>query len=184
MDEAIAGHATRIEVQIGADGFVTSPTTAAASRSRTHPKFQGQVDARVIMCTLHAGGKFDSKAYETSGGCTASASRWSTRCPTTSMVEVARDQQLYRQAYSRGKPTGKLEKVGKVQNRRGTTCASTPTRRSSAPRRSSSRAPVQDDALQGLPVRRRRIRWSCDESELLRGVEDVPEKASFHFPAG
>src|SRR5690606_26357849 len=68
MDEAIAGHATRIEVHLGADGYVTVSDNGRGIPVENHPKFPGRSTLEIVMTTLHAGGKFDSKAYETSGG--------------------------------------------------------------------------------------------------------------------
>ena len=68
MDEAIAGHASRIEVQFGADGYVTVIDNGRGIPVENHPKYPKQSTLEIVMTTLHAGGKFDGKAYETSGG--------------------------------------------------------------------------------------------------------------------
>ena len=68
MDEAVAGHASFIEVQLGADGYLTVSDNGRGIPVEEHPKFPGKSALEVIMTTLHAGGKFDSKVYETSGG--------------------------------------------------------------------------------------------------------------------
>src|SRR3569832_995211 len=120
MDEAIAGHASRIEVHFGEDGFLTVTDNGRGVPVENHPKFPKQSTLEIVMTTLHAGGKFDSKAYETSGGLHGVGVSVVNALSDDLTVEVARDQMLYRQSYSRGKPTSKVEKVGKVQNRRGT----------------------------------------------------------------
>src|SRR5438067_5021478 len=126
MDEALAGHASFIEVELSADGFLTVTDNGRGIPVDPHPKFPKKSALEVIMCTLHSGGKFDSKVYETSGGLHGVGVSVVNALSSRLEVEVARDQQLYRQSYRRGKPTGKLEKLGKTQNRRGTKVSFTP----------------------------------------------------------
>src|SRR5437588_6941521 len=126
MDEALAGHADWIDVSMSADGFVTVVDNGRGIPVDSHPKFPKKSALEVIMCTLHAGGKFDSKVYETSGGLHGVGVSVTYALSAELTVEVARDQQLYRQSYRRGEPTGKLEKLGKTQNRRGTKVSFTP----------------------------------------------------------
>src|SRR5436189_3893930 len=121
MDEALAGHATFIEVELAADGYLTITDNGRGIPVDPHPKFPKKSALEIIMCTLHAGGKFDSKVYETSGGLHGVGISVVNALSEDLTVEVARGQQLFRQSYKRGKPTGKLEKLGKVNNRRGTT---------------------------------------------------------------
>jgi topoisomerase-4 subunit B len=134
------------------------------------------------MTTLHAGGKFDSKAYETSGGLHGVGVSVVNALSDDLTVEVARDQELYRQSYSRGKPTSKVEKIGKVQNRRGTT-----TRFHPDPQIFGDKAQFSAQRLFRMTRAKAylfggvEIRWSCDP-ELAK--DDVPEKATFHFPGG
>src|ERR1043165_8211203 len=120
MDEAIAGHASRIEVHFGADGFLTVTDNGRGIPVENHPKFPGRSTLEIVMTTLHAGGKFDGKAYETSGGLHGVGVSVVNALSDELVTEVARDQVLYRQTYSRGKPTSKVIKVGPLQNRRGT----------------------------------------------------------------
>src|SRR5690606_23109478 len=121
MDEAIAGHANRIEVHIGADGYVTVSDNGRGMPVEPHPKFPDMSTLELVMTKLHAGGKFDSKAYETSGGLHGVGVSVVNALSDDLVVEVARDQVLYRQVYSRGIPQTKVEVVGRVNNRRGTT---------------------------------------------------------------
>src|SRR5690606_8080138 len=86
----------------------------------SHPKLPHLSALEVIMTTLHAGGKFDSKAYETSGGLHGVGVSVVNALSDDLVIEVAREQTLYRQTYSRGKPTSRLENQGRVNNRRGT----------------------------------------------------------------
>ncbi len=182
MDEAIAGHASRIEVEFGADGYVTVIDNGRGIPVENHPKYPKQSTLEIVMTTLHAGGKFDSKAYETSGGLHGVGVSVVNALSDELITEVARDQVLYRQTYSRGKPTSKVVKVGPVQNRRGTTQRFHPD-----PQIFGDKA--QFSAVRLFKMTRAKaylfggveIRWSCDES---LATDEVPQKASFHFPGG
>src|SRR2546421_7898532 len=120
MDEALAGHASFIEVELSADGFLTVTDNGRGIPVDPHPKFPKKSALEVIMCTLHAGGKFDSEVYGTSGGLHGVGVSVANALSERMEVEVARAGQLYRQVYQRGKPKSGLEKLGKVSNRRGT----------------------------------------------------------------
>src|SRR5271154_7357750 len=120
MDEALAGHATFIEVELGADGFLTVTDNGRGIPVDPHPKFPKKSALEVIMCTLHSGGKFDSKVYETSGGLHGVGVSVVNALSSRLEVEVARGQKLHRMAFERGQPKGKLEDLGKINNRRGT----------------------------------------------------------------
>ena len=112
MDEAIGGHASRIEVHFGADGYVTVTDNGRGIPVENHPKFPKQSTLEIVMTTLHAGGKFDSKAYETSGGLHGVGVSVVNALSDELITEVARNGVLYRQSYSRGKPTSKVIEVG------------------------------------------------------------------------
>ena len=120
MDEALAGHATFIEVELAADGYLTVSDNGRGIPVDPHPKFPKKSALEVIMCTLHAGGKFDSKVYETSGGLHGVGVSVVNALSARLEVEVARNQKLYKMTFERGQPKGKLEDLGKVHNRRGT----------------------------------------------------------------
>src|SRR5690348_1171404 len=120
MDEALAGHADWIEVELDKDGFLAVTDNGRGMPVDDHPKFKNKSALEVIMCTLHAGGKFDSEVYETSGGLHGVGVSVANALSERMEVEVAREQQLYRMAFERGKPKGKLEKAGRAPNRRGT----------------------------------------------------------------
>src|SRR5204863_8103609 len=120
MDEALAGHASWIEVRMEADGYVCVTDNGRGIPVDPHPKFPKKSALEVIMCTLHAGGKFDSEVYETSGGLHGVGVSVVNALSERLEVEVARGQMLYRQVFERGKPKSKLEKLGRAPNRRGT----------------------------------------------------------------
>ena len=140
MDEAVAGHATWIEVELEADGFLTVTDNGRGIPVDPHPKFKNKSALEVIMTTLHSGGKFDSKVYETSGGLHGVGVSVVNALSDQLEVEVARGQQLYRQTFSRGASAGQARRPRR-QSRTGAAprSASIPTRRSSARARPSSR---------------------------------------------
>ena len=184
MDEAVAGHATFIDVSVEEGGFVTVTDNGRGIPVDPHPKFPGKSALEVIMTTLHAGGKFDSKVYETSGGLHGVGVSVVNALSDVLEVEVARGQQLYRQTFSRGIPQGRIETLGKVQNRRGTRVRFHPDAQifgaeaKFSPRRLFKMARSKAYLFGGVE-----IRWSCAPS-LLEGVEGVPAEAIFRFPAG
>src|SRR5262249_59847621 len=120
MDEALAGHADWIEVEMEANGFVSVTDNGRGIPVDPHPKFKSRSALEVIMCMLHAGGKFDSNVYETSGGLHGVGVSVVNALSERLEVEVARGQELYRQAFERGKPKTKLERLGPTPQQRGT----------------------------------------------------------------
>jgi topoisomerase-4 subunit B len=184
MDEALAGHADWIEVELAADGFVTVTDNGRGIPVDPHPKFKNKSALEVIMCTLHAGGKFDSKVYETSGGLHGVGVSVANALSERMEVEVARGQKLYRMAFERGKPKGKLQHAGKAPNRRGTKIRFRPD-----PEIFGASARFKPERVFKMTRSKAylfggvEIRWSCAK-ELLRGVEDVPDRATFHFADG
>src|ERR1700753_2625491 len=184
MDEALAGHATFIEVELDADGFLTVTDNGRGIPIDPHPKFPKKSALEVIMCTLHSGGKFDSKVYETSGGLHGVGVSVVNALSSRLEVEVARGQKLYRMSFERGHPKGKLEDLGKVNNRRGTTIRFKPdtdifgAKAAFKPQRLFKMARSKAYLFGGVE-----IRWRC-APELLKGIEDVPAEATFHFPGG
>src|SRR5216684_5658221 len=184
MDEALAGHASFIEVVMDADGFVTVIDNGRGIPVDPHPKFPKKSALEVIMCMLHAGGKFDSKVYDTSGGLHGVGVSVANALSERMEVEVAREQTLHRMVFERGKPKGKLEKLGRVANRRGTKMRFRPdpdifgAKTHFKPERVFKMTRSKAYLFGGVE-----IRWSC-AAELLRGVEGVPEEATFHFADG
>ncbi|MFY9893708.1 MAG: DNA topoisomerase IV subunit B [Xanthobacteraceae bacterium] len=184
MDEALAGHADWIEVEMAADGFVTVTDNGRGIPVDPHPKFKNKSALEVIMCTLHAGGKFDSEVYETSGGLHGVGVSVANALSERMEVEVARGQRLYRMAFERGKPKGKLQEAGKAPNRRGTKIRFRPD-----PEIFGAKAHFQPERVFKMTRSKAylfggvEIRWAC-APDLLRGVDGVPEKATFHFADG
>src|SRR5271167_1845362 len=184
MDEALAGHADWIEVEMATDGFVTVTDNGRGIPVDPHPKFPKKSALEVIMCMLHAGGKFDSKVYETSGGLHGVGVSVANALSERMEVEVAREQQLYRMAFERGKPKGKLEKAGRAPNRRGTKIRFRPD-----PEIFGPKAAFQAERVFKMARSKAylyggvEIRWHCDKA-LLKSLDDVPEKATFHFADG
>ena len=184
MDEALAGHATFIGVELTADGFLTVTDNGRGIPVDPHPKFPKKSALEIIMCTLHAGGKFDSKVYETSGGLHGVGISVVNALSSRLEVEVARGQKLHRMVFERGHPKGKLEDLGKVNNRRGTKVRFKPdtdifgAKATFKPQRLFKMARSKAYLFGGVE-----IRWQC-AVELLKGVEDVPAEATFHFPGG
>ncbi len=184
MDEAINGHADWIEVTLEADGYCTVVDNGRGIPVDPHPKYPKKSALEVIMSTLHAGGKFDSDAYATSGGLHGVGISVVNALSERVEVEVARGQQLYRQVFERGITKSKLENLGRVPNRRGTTVRFRPdpqifgAKAAFKPARIFKMARSKAYLFGGVE-----IRWSCAK-ELLAGVDGVPEKETFHFPDG
>ena len=183
MDEAVAGHASFIDVELSADGFLTVSDNGRGIPVDSHKKFPDKSALEVIMCTLHAGGKFDSKVYETSGGLHGVGISVVNALSELLEVEVAREQQLYRMTFSRGLPQGKLESLGKVHNRRGTRVRFKPD-----PQIFGVDAKFSASRLFKMARSKAylfggvEIRWTC-AAAFLKG-DGVPEKAVFRFPGG
>jgi len=184
MDEVLNGHASFIDVEVRSDGYVTVTDNGRGIPVDPHPKSPKKSALEVIMCTLHAGGKFDSDVYETSGGLHGVGISVVNALSERVEVEVARGGQLYRQVYQRGKPKGPIEKLGKTPNRRGTKVRFKPD-----PQIFGEKA--RFNPLRLFKMTRAKaylfgvveIRWHCDK-ELLGGVEGVPDEDTFHFPDG
>ncbi len=182
MDEAVAGHASRIEVHLGVGNRLTITDNGRGIPVDPHPKFPDKSALEVILTTLHSGGKFTDKAYATSGGLHGVGVSVVNALSTDTLVEVARNKQLYRQRFSQGLPLGKLEELGPTPNRRGTTIAFTPD-----PEIFGADAKFKPARLFRLARSKAylfagvEIRWRCDP-ELAS--EDVPAEAVFQFPGG
>ncbi len=179
MDEAVAGHANRIEVELHADYAITVRDNGRGIPIDPHPKFPGKSALEVILCTLHAGGKFSNKAYSTSGGLNGVGSSVVNALSDSMVVEVARNKELYEQRFSRGTPLGPVKKIGAAPNRRGTAVTFHPD------------AEIFG-SLQFKPSRL--FKMVRSKAYLFSGVEirwksavedgDTPLEATFHYPNG
>ncbi len=184
MDEAVAGHASHISIDLAEDFTVTIGDNGRGIPTDPHPKFKDKSALEVIMTTLHSGGKFSGNAYETSGGLHGVGLSVVNALTDRLDVEVARDKTLWTQSYVRGAPQGKLKNAGKVSNRRGTSIAfhadpqifgkQTHFRAKTLYRMARSKAYL----FRGVE-----IRWSCAE-KLLKGDDAPPPSATLHFPGG
>ncbi|OUS16126.1 DNA topoisomerase IV subunit B, partial [Rhodospirillales bacterium 47_12_T64] len=121
MDEAVAGHATRIDIDLGLDNQITIRDNGRGIPVDTHPNYTDKSALEVILTTLHSGAKFTQNTYATSGGLHGVGVSVVNALSDAMTVEVARDRKLYKQEYSKGHPQTKLEQIGKTNNRRGTT---------------------------------------------------------------
>ncbi len=184
MDEAVAGHANFIEVYLNRDGFLSVTDNGRGMPVENHPQVPGVSTLEVIMTKLHAGGKFDGKAYETSGGLHGVGVSVVNALSDFVEVEVARNRKLYRQTFSRGIPQTGLQELGDVHNRRGTKVTFRPDKQIFGehakfdPGRIFRMARSKAYLFGGVE-----IRWGCDPEVLPQG-SDIPEKAVFHFPGG
>ncbi len=184
MDEAVAGHASAIDVTLAAGNFLTIRDNGRGIPVDPHPKFPRLSALEVILTTLHSGGKFNGKAYATAGGLHGVGSSVVNALSAEFEVEVARERTLWKQRYARGKPQTPLENAGPVQNRRGTLIRFRPD-------------PEIFGALAFSPLRLYRLcrskaylfrgvylRWRCDPSLLTGEAVEVPAEAELHFPGG
>ncbi|WP_299960056.1 DNA topoisomerase IV subunit B [uncultured Roseobacter sp.] len=179
MDEAVAGHANRIEVELHEDYAVTIRDNGRGIPIDPHPKFPNKSALEVILCTLHAGGKFSGKAYETSGGLHGVGASVVNALSDSMVVQVARNKELYEQRFSRGLPLGPVEKVGSAPNRRGTTV----TFHADAEIFGSHRF---KPARLFKSIRSKAYLFSGVEIRWKSAIDDneTPTEATFHFPGG
>ncbi len=181
MDEAVAGHANRIEVTLGEGNTLTITDNGRGIPVDEHPKYPGKSALEVILTTLHSGGKFSGKAYATSGGLHGVGVSVVNALSSHTRVEVARNKELYAQEFSKGLVTGPLQKVGTAPNRRGTSVTFTPDteifgEQKFKPGRLFKLARSKAYLFAGVE-----IRWKCAPSLVS---EDAPEEAVFQFPGG
>ena len=179
MDEAVAGHASRIEVELRADQSVTIRDNGRGIPIDPHPKFPGKSALEVILCTLHAGGKFTEGAYQTSGGLHGVGASVVNALSDSMVVEVARNRELFRQSFSRGVPLGPVEKVGPAPNRRGTTTTFHADEQIFGHNRMKPARIMRMVKSKAYLHSGVEIRW---KSEIDDG--ETPLEATFHFPGG
>jgi topoisomerase-4 subunit B len=181
MDEAVAGHATRIEVSLEEGNRLSITDNGRGIPVDEHPKFPGKSTLEVILSTLHSGGKFSGKAYATSGGLHGVGVSVVNALSSHTRVEVARDRQLYSQEFARGQTLGPIQQLGPTPNRRGTTVSFTPDSeifgdRQFTPKRLFKLARSKAYLFAGVE-----IRWKCAPT---LASDDAPAEAVFKFPGG
>jgi topoisomerase-4 subunit B len=179
MDEAVAGHANRIEVELNADYSVTIRDNGRGIPIDPHPKFPDKSALEVILCTLHAGGKFSGKAYQTSGGLHGVGASVVNALSDSMVVQVARNKELYEQSFSRGVPLGGVEKIGAAPNRRGTTVTFHADEQIFGSHRFKPARMFKSIRSKAYLFSGVEIRWksAIDDGE-------TPTEATFHFPGG
>lgn len=184
MDEAVAGHASFIEVDLEPGNRITITDNGRGIPIDPHPKFPKKSALEVILTTLHAGGKFNDKVYHTAGGLHGVGISVVNALADEMRIEVAREGQLYAQDYSRGNPQGKLEKLGAIKNRRGTRVMFHPDAEIFG-----AKAKFRADKIYKL-IRSKaylfrgvEIRWKCDPSLIMEGSK-TPASEVIHFPGG
>ena len=184
MDEAVAGHATWIELSLAEDGAVTVRDNGRGIPIEEHPKFPGKSALEVILTTLHSGGKFSNKVYQTSGGLHGVGLSVVNALADRLTVEVARDRRLWSQSYARGVPDGPLRDEGAVQNRRGTMISFHPDSEI------FGKSPTFDAKRMYRMARSKaylyrgvEIRWSCPP-DMADPDGGLPATATLHFPGG
>ena len=179
MDEAVAGHANRIEVELKENYEISIRDNGRGIPIDPHPKYPDKSALEVIFCTLHAGGKFSGKAYQTSGGLHGVGASVVNALSSSMVVQVARNKELYEQRFSRGIALGNLEKIGNASNRRGTYVTFLPDKdifgnHKFKPSRLFKSIRSKAYLFSGVE-----IRW---KSEINDG--ETPTDATFHFPGG
>ena len=184
MDEAVAGHASRIEFHLEAADRLVIRDNGRGIPIDPHPKFPDKSALEVIMSTLHAGGKFSGKAYETSGGLHGVGASVVNALSSEMIVEVARDKQLFRQSFAKGKTITKLETVGAAPNRRGTSISFTPdTEIFGASMRFKPALLFRMARSKAYLFAGVEIRWKC-AAELLGADSDIPAETTICYPGG
>ena len=184
MDEAVAGHADWIEVHLEASGHCTIRDNGRGIPVDPHPKFKNKSALEVILTMLHSGGKFSDKAYNTAGGLHGVGISVVNALSDELTVEVARDRKLWSQTYSRGKPKTKLQSLGTVNNRRGTTVRFHPDAQIFGKNLHFKPATVfKMIRAKAFLFKGVEIRWKCDKA-LLKANDDTPEEAKLHFEGG
>jgi topoisomerase-4 subunit B len=179
MDEAVAGQANRIEVELHSDYSISVKDNGRGIPTDPHPKFPDKSALEVIFCTLHAGGKFSGKAYQTSGGLHGVGASVVNALSDYMVVEVARNKELFRQSFSRGNPIKTIEKLGSAPNRRGTMVQFHPDKEIFGSHRFKPARIFKTIRSKAYLFSGVEIRWKS-------AIDDnvTPLEASFHFPGG
>ena len=181
MDEAVAGHANRIEMELSPGDILTIRDNGRGIPIDPHPKFKNKSALEVIMTTLHAGGKFGGKVYDTSGGLHGVGASVVNALSEWMEVDVARDKRSHKMRFERGHAAGKLKDQGAV-NRRGTIVTFKPDTQIFGKDTHFSPAQLYRMAKsKAYLFRGVEIRWKCDPS-LIKG--ETPAEVTLKFPGG
>ena len=183
MDEAVAGFASRIEFEVKPDNVIVIRDNGRGIPIDPHPKFPKKSALEVILTTLHSGGKFGGKVYETSGGLHGVGISVVNALSDYLEVEVVRDKTVYRQSYSRGEPTSKITKVGQDARGKGTTVAFRPDAQIFGKHKFKPEKLYKFARSKAYLFRGVEVRWKCDPSLITEGSE-TPATATIHFPNG
>ena len=179
MDEAVAGHANRIEVELKENYEISIRDNGRGVPIDPHPKYPDKSALEVIFCTLHAGGKFSGKAYQTSGGLHGVGASVVNALSSSMVVQVARNKELYEQKFARGIALGNLEKIGNASNRRGTYVSFVPDNEIFGNHKFKPSRLFKSIRSKAYLFSGVEIRW---KSEISDG--ETPTDATFHFPGG
>ena len=179
MDEAVAGHANRIEVELKENYEISIRDNGRGVPVDPHPKYPDKSALEVIFCTLHAGGKFSGKVYQTSGGLHGVGASVVNALSSSMVVQVARNKELYEQRFSRGVALGNLEKIGNASNRRGTYVSFLPDKEIFGNHKFKPSRLFKSIRSKAYLFSGVEIRW---KSEISDG--ETPTDATFHFPGG
>jgi topoisomerase-4 subunit B len=182
MDEAVAGHANKIDVTLTADGFIAITDNGRGIPTGQHPKFSDKSALEVIFTTLHSGGKFNGDAYQTSGGLHGVGSSVVNALSEKLIVDVYRDKKHYQQTYAQGKPLTKLNLLGEIGNKQGTAVTFKPDpvifgeQQHFKPNKLYKLIRSKAYLFKGV-----KISWQCDPS-LIK--DNTPANDILHFPNG
>lgn len=184
MDEAVAGFATRIDIELEKNMHLIISDNGRGIPTDNHPKFKTKSALEVILTTLHSGGKFSGDSYNTAGGLHGVGLSVVNALSDFLKVEVARDRKIWSQTYAKGKPQEVLREIGNTNNRRGTKIIFHPD------------PTIFDEGIKFDPSQLYRmarskaylfrgveIRWKCD-TNLIKPNTETPEKAVLRFPGG
>lgn len=184
MDEAVAGFASVIEMEMNADGALRIKDNGRGIPVDPHPKYPEKSALEVIMTSLHSGGKFSGKAYTVSGGLHGVGMAVVNALSSSMTVEVARDKCVWMQQYSRGVPTTPLQKIGTVSNRRGTTVIFKPDTEIFGERlRFKPSVLFRMARSKAFLFKGVEVRWKCDPV-LLTGEDKTPAEETLKYPNG
>ena len=183
MDEAVAGYASSIEIYLDTDGSLTITDNGRGIPIEPHPKFKDKSALEVIMTTLHAGGKFSGKVYQTSGGLNGVGVSVVNALSEKLEIKVIRNQKLWAQTYERGIPTTELTQLKSATKKKGTSIKFIPdTEIFGENNQFSSRRLYELAQSKAYLFRGVKIHWSCGLDQ--KGNHDIPKEKTFHFPQG